>query len=429
MSNDTKGLKVAGKIISVLLVFLFFTGGFLLLGAVTRRGKQTITTDGIAVPASFELIVDGTLETDEVDVASKLPGRLQEVLVKEGDKVKVGQVLAVVQAEELAAKHQQAMAALNGAMVQEAQGKIATNLEACKAEDQVAQAQAGVAAAIATLDMARAKLSALEKGARPQEIAQAEQAVQAAQATYDTAKKTSARIQALAKEGVVAQQKADEMEMVYKSAQAQLSAAESRLSLVKEGARSEEIAAGQAQVRQADAGVNAAREAVRLAEDGRTMVAIREKDVAAAHQKVAAGQGAVNEVAAYQRETRISSPINGRVTQRMSRAGEIIAPGYAILSITRVDSYWVDVYVDEDKCAGHQVGEKVMVEIPAAGKSVSGTVSQLLAAADFATKRATNEKGSYDIRAVQMRITLDDTVRELASGLTARVHFRQVEKH
>jgi hypothetical protein len=54
---------------------------------------------------------------------------------------------------------------------------------------------------------------------------------------------------------------------------------------------------------------------------------------------------------------------------------------------------------------------------------VPGAISKILPAADFATKRANNERGAYDIRSVQLRITLNQAVDNLACGLTARVHF------
>jgi HlyD family secretion protein len=211
--------------------------------------------------------------------------------------------------------------------------------------------------------------------------------------------------------------------MAYQSAKAQLLAAQDKLSLVKIGARDEEKAAAHAQVRQAEAGCEAAKQTLQLALDGKNLVAIRAKDVEAANDKIAASRGAVHEVAEYQRQTKIISPISGRISQRMSRSGEIIAPGYAIMSVVPTDHYWVDVYVDERQFAGRGIGDQVLVEIPALGRTVPGSISKILPAADFATKRANNERGAYDIRSVQLRITLNQSVDNLACGLTARVHF------
>lgn len=215
--------------------------GALLLG-VFVLGYRFLGRSGTAVSRAADagategFIVDGTLETDEVDVASKLPGRLARVLVDEGDRVTAGQLLAVVQAEELDAKHDQGVAGLRAAETQVAQGGLAATLEDRKSGDQVHQAQAGIDAAMATLGMARAKLTALQEGvrpqelanaaaavqgaeaglgmaqaklealqegARPQEIEQARQAVAAAQAVFDTAKKTNQRVKGLADEGLI----------------------------------------------------------------------------------------------------------------------------------------------------------------------------------------------------------------------------------
>ncbi len=401
-----------------LAVVAVFTLGFFVINAA--RSSAAAGNGG------KELVVDGVLESEKVDVSSKIPGRLSELLVKEGDTVNAGQLLATIEANELDAKHDQAVAGVNAAETQVAQGNMAVELENRKGNDQIEQAKAGVDAADAALGMAQQKLAALESGARPQEIAQAEQAVAAAQAAYDTAEKTSGRITRLADEGVVSRQKADEVEMAFHSAKANLTAQQAKLDLVREGVRPEEREAARQQVKQAEAGVAAARQTLQLARDGKMMVGIRSKDVDAARQKVAASQGQVREVAAYQNQTQIVAPISGRITQRMSKGGEIVASGYAILTIARTEDYHVNVNVDESKFAGRKVGDAVTVEIPALGRSVRGKISALLPAADFGTRRATNEKGTFDVRAVQLRVTLEENVAELANGVTARVHFAPV---
>jgi len=539
----------AGRLALGVAIIGVFMLGFRLLASPGQKA----TTTGTVTAGGFT--ADGTLETEEVDVASKLPGRLARVLVEEGDSVSAGQVVAVLEAEELDAKYDQGIAGRRAAEAQLEQGHIALELEADKCASQVRQAQAGVdaaratlgmtwakfaalergarpqekaqvqagvdaaratlgmaqaklsalkegvrpqelanaaeavTAAEATLEMAQAMLSALKEGARPQEIEQAKQGVAAAQAVYDTAKKTYQRVKGLADEGLIAQQKADETEMAYRSATAQLQAAKAKLELAQAGARSQEIDAAvgrvhqaqagldaarntysmakegprtqelevakeqvqqataalevakntqamalegprreekdaaREQVHQAQAGVDAAQRALKLAQDGHLQINIRQQDVKAAIQKVAAGAGTVREVQAYQRQTRIASPINGRVTERHCRGGEIIAPGYAILSITRNDGYWVHVYVDESQFAGQHVGEAVRVSLPALDSTVDGHISRVLPAADFATKRANNERGSFDTRALELRITLDHPLHDLASGMTARVYF------
>ncbi|MDD3927861.1 MAG: efflux RND transporter periplasmic adaptor subunit [bacterium] len=406
------------ELTAVLLAIAVFLTGYYLIG---RHRVHPPLTASVAGSGGFT--VDGTLETDEVDISSKLPGRLSQVMVEEGDSVYAGQVVALLEADEIEAKCRQAEAGVRAAQVQVAQGGVAVDLERLKSGDQADQAAAGVKAARAALGMARAKLSALEKGARPQEIAQAAEGVAASQAAFDTADKTYRRVKGLSDEGVLSQQKADEAEMAYRSASAQLSAARARLDLVREGARTEEIEAAREQVNQAEAGLRAAQSSLKMARDASLMVKVRQKDVEAARQKVAASEGALMEAGAYRDQTRIISPISGIISRRMSRSGEIVAPGYSILSVSRDSGYWVDVYVDENKFAGRSKGERVKVEIPALGKTMPGRIVRIMPAADFAVRRATNEKGSYDIRALRVRIILDDNLKDLAVGLTARVHF------
>ncbi len=421
MKNMMQRIHGMRKFVGGALAIGLFATGFILIATVSGGGP--VRQDAQIQGGAGTLVFDGTLETDEVDVSSKLPGRIANLYVDEGDMVTAGQTLAVLEAEEIDAKHDQAQAGVLASQAQATQAGIAVDLESRKAQDQVRQARAGVEAANASYGMARQKLAALVRGARPQEIAQAEQGVVAAQAAYDTAAKTYARIKNLSEEGVVSQQKADEIEMTYRSAGAQLAAAQARLELVKEGPRSEEVEAAREQVKQARAGVDAAEQTLQLALDASMMVDIRRKDVDAARQKVAASEGVLREVSAYKKQTAIVAPISGRISQRMCRAGEIVAPGYAILNIVRTDKYWVDVYVDESKFAGRKVGDSVSVTIPALGRTLPGRIARVLPAADFATKRSTNENGSYDTRALRLRVSLTENPRDLAEGLTARVKF------
>ncbi|WP_261807926.1 biotin/lipoyl-binding protein [Paenibacillus sp. N3.4] len=134
------------------------------------------------------------IETNEVSASFKVGGRVTEVLVKEGDVVKKGQVLARLQSTEIEAKVEQAKAAVALAQgkIAEAEGATATaeakkqqgiagvNVTAETAEQQVAQAQAAVSAA-------QAKVDGLRNGARPEEKKQAEIQFKAASEVYTIA--------------------------------------------------------------------------------------------------------------------------------------------------------------------------------------------------------------------------------------------------
>ena len=156
--------------------------------------------------------IEGEVEVSEYRVSSKVPGRILELRVKEGDFVHVGDTLAILDAPEVLAKRSQAQSA----------------------ED----------AAAAISEMA-------QNGARQQQIQGAYQLWQQAKAGADVAKKTYDRVQRLFDEGVMTAQKRDEALAAYKAMEAQEKAAKSQYDMATAGARSEEKKAAAAQVNRA----------------------------------------------------------------------------------------------------------------------------------------------------------------------------------
>ena len=157
-------------------------------------------------------IIQGEVEVSEYRVSSKVPGRILELRVKEGDYVHLGDTLAILDAPEVRAKKTQAQSA----------------------ED----------AAAAMSDMARA-------GARQEQVSGAYQLWQQAKAGLEIAQKTYERVQRLYDEGVMTAQKRDEALANYKALQAQEKAAKSQYDMAMNGARQQEKRAAQAQVTRA----------------------------------------------------------------------------------------------------------------------------------------------------------------------------------
>ena len=157
-------------------------------------------------------IIQGQVEVSEYRVSSKVPGRIKEIRVREGDFVRAGDTLAILEAPEVMAKMQQAQGA----------------------ED----------AAAALDQMAR-------NGARKEQIEGAYQLLQHAKAGLEIHEKSYQRAQNLFDEGVISAQKRDEAEALYKSSQAQVMAAQSQYDMAVNGARQEERLAAQAQVNRA----------------------------------------------------------------------------------------------------------------------------------------------------------------------------------
>ncbi len=333
--------------------------------------------------SAVRTIVDGTIECDEINVSSKIPGRIQKLLVDEGTSVKPGDQLVILESSELDAKVEQYTAAYQSSLARVSQADTALTLQQLTYADQLKGAQA-------------------QYNARLEDVHQAQENLNQAQAAYKTASDTYKRFKGLFEDGVIPEQTEQEFEYRYLAAKAQLGAAESK-------------------VEQARQGVIAAESVLQLAKDGSLQVNLRQQDKSAVSQMAEAAHGQMNEGLAYQDEARILSPVYGYVSEKVSNEGEMVAPGFPVLSIVRANDFKVKVYVDESKFGNLQLGRTIKVMVPAlANQEFDGTLIRISQSADFATKRATNEQGSFDVRGIQLVIKLNDDSR-FRNGMTARV--------
>lgn len=154
-------------------------------------------------------IMQGQMEVSEYRVSSKVPGRILEIRVKEGDYVKAGDTLAIIDAPEVRAKMTQAQSAEDAATALELMAK---------------------------------------NGARKEQIQGAYQMLQQAKAGLEIAEKSYSRVQRLFDEGVMSAQKRDEAYANYKAMEAQMKAAQSQYDMAVNGARREDKMAAAAQV-------------------------------------------------------------------------------------------------------------------------------------------------------------------------------------
>jgi HlyD family secretion protein len=161
-------------------------------------------------------IIQGQIEVSEYRVSSKVPGRILELRVKEGDYVKAGDTLAILDAPEVRAKMEQAQSAQSAA--------AALELKA-------------------------------QNGARKEQIQGAFSVLQQAKAGFEIAEKSYNRVQRLFDEGVMSAQKRDEAFASYKAMEAQMKAAQSQYDMAVNGARMEDKLAATAQVGRAKGAV------------------------------------------------------------------------------------------------------------------------------------------------------------------------------
>jgi HlyD family secretion protein len=157
------------------------------------------------------LRVSGNIEVTDAEVSFKIPGRVEERLVSEGDTVSANQIVARLDSTELAQE-------------------VALR----KAEVQAAQAE----------------LAELEAGSRPEEIAQAEAVVVRAKADEERLKADFLRQKTLYKREVISAREYDAAKSVYEMSEARLREASEQLALFKKGPRTEKIQRARARLQQ-----------------------------------------------------------------------------------------------------------------------------------------------------------------------------------
>lgn len=350
------------------------TLGFL---AVSLAAALIFTGCGPNNTDAEKTVFQGTIEAKDVDINAKVPGRIAEMKVEEGQDIKEGDVIAIVDAKDLAAKKAGlvAQASAAEATVKAAQGQA----EATKGQLQAAQA---------TYDKAK-------NGARVQDIAKA-------QAAFDIANKSYIRVKGLADDGVISQQTLDE-------AEAKLSVAKEDLNMAKEGARKEDINAAAAQVQAVRAGVAAA-----------------ESNVVAAGDKYTQALAGIQEIDTYLNDAAIRSPLTGLVSMVNSSKGELVSTGLSIATITNMNDIWVEIQVPETQLSKFKEGQIVKVTVPAyKDMKFEGKIVRINKKPDYAVKKASNENGEFDLVSYGIKVKLSNDEKLLRPGMTAFVDLQK----
>lgn len=172
---------------------------------IVRRGN-----DNDAIFAS------GTVEATEADLGFQTPGRIERIVVQEGDRVSQGQQLAWLDRTELLARRR---------------------------------------AAEAQVEVARAVLAEFESGFRSEEVAQGRAALRAAEQRVNDTRRDKERVRRLFEGGAVSQQRLDDATTAYELAKAEYDRALEALGILQTGPRQERIAAQRAALVQAEASV------------------------------------------------------------------------------------------------------------------------------------------------------------------------------
>ena len=317
-------------------------------------------------PGDLKLI--GTVDANEVIVSSKIPGRIQTLTVEEGQKVKAGDLIAVIECEDLEAAYKAAHAT-----VMSQKSKLNETIETQRqtlgeTASQVSNAEATLRAARATQLQAKANVERQRADTR--------------------------RIEALAEQRITSEQAKDEAVTSLQAAEAALEAAR------------ENTAAAEASLNQARA---------------------HELQAAAAAHTVASTRGMAANAAALEDQARVGltyarvlAPVSGTLHVRAARQGEVVAAGAPIVTLMDLTQTWVYAPLPETNADSVQLGDHLRVVMPS-GAVVQGKVIAKSALADFATQRDINGGRKRDIRTMQLKLLIENPGERFVPGMTAEV--------
>jgi len=341
------------------------------------------------------LKVSGFIEAYEIRIGSRVGGRVERVLVDEGDTVKTGDVLVTLEPFDLQERRAQAAAELAAKTAD--YERLKTGFRAEEVEQAKSQ-----------YDQLAARLAELKHGPRKQEIAAAEARVRLAESELQLAQEQLARTERLVARNAATQEEYEEDSTNLRVARSTLEVRQEELALLQEGTRPEQIDAAKAQLEEA-------RQAWLLQQHG-----YRAEEVAQAAASVKAAKAALDVIDQQIGELTITAPVDAVVEAVDLQPGDLVTPNAPVLSLMETSRMWVRAYVPENQL-NLQVGQELPITVDSfPGERFRGHVSFVARQAEFTPSNVqTPEERSKQV--FRIRVTLDEGLDRLRPGMSADV--------
>ncbi|MEW6087026.1 MAG: efflux RND transporter periplasmic adaptor subunit [bacterium] len=450
------------------IIFGIVLSGIILIISITTYIRNRLEKGAISA--------SGNVEITEVNLGFKSAGRIAELFAEEGQNVNKGDKLARLDNAESAAIVLQNKALLNEAMVRLEELKAGArpqeieqaklNMESAEAAlseskarleelkagarpQEIEQAKLNMESAEAGLSEAKAKLDELRTGARPQEIEQAKLNLDSAGSEFEKAKKDYERAEVLYKNGAVSLSQFDAVKNVYDTRAAQYKNAKEKFSLIKEGARQEEIKAYEQRFEQAKKALENAREKYSLVKEGARKETIeaaehrveqarksfenakekyslvkegaRKEEVRAAQYRVEQAKAVLSVSEERLKDTILYTPITGVILKKYVEVGETAGSGGSVYTVGDLMNANVKIYVKETKLGLVKLGQKAKVTTDSyPGKEYEGVVTNISSEAEFTPKNIQTKEERIKL-VFGVKVSVKNIDNELKPGMPADV--------
>jgi HlyD family secretion protein len=342
--------------------------------------------------------LSGNIETTEVGVSFKIPGRVEKRCVDEGDKVSHGQLLATLDTEEL-----EADVDLREAELQTAKAALAELEAGSRQEDKDAAA--------AAVEKARGSVAELrsKNGSLVQEIEAAEAQRAAADVEEKRLKREYDRAQLLYRQQkTITEEQLDQARAAYNVAVQRLHTAEAQLSVVKSSPRAEQLAQALSALKQAQA------------QERLVLAGPRRETIDQARAKVKQAEAARRAAATRLSYAKVFSPLdsNGVVLSKNIEPGEYVAPGTPVITVADLKKVWLRAYVNSVDMDRIRLNQEVKVTTDASTKEYKGRIAFISESAEFTPKSVQTEKERVKL-VYRIKINIDNAEGDLKPGMPA----------
>ena len=311
----------------------------------------------------------GIIEATEVNIAPKISEKIEWLCCREGDLVKLGDILIRLDKSEFNARLNEGKAGLLGA-------------------------EAGYQAAQANLENAGARIEGAKAALKA-----AESEVDRSKALFQEAKDHFQRVSGLFAQGYAAKKDSDAAKAAYDSTHAQLQSAVAK----KQGTRAD-LTTAQAGLKAAEAQLNSAKAAIGEAEARFTLIETQARD------------------------TEIASPIGGIIAYKSFETGEMAPAGKTIYTIYDPKDIWARVDIEETDIGRIKLdGRAIIMTAGLAGRGSEGKVIEIGREAEFATQRDVT-RGRQDIKTFRVKVAIQKDEGSLKPGMTVIVRFDELVK-
>ena len=373
-------MKRSSIVVVTVIVAILGTGYFLWNYAGTNR----------------TLVFSGVIEADHIHVGSKLGGRVLKVVAREGETVKAGEPLILLEPHDLDASLAEAQATLR-----QAEARLAL-LSAGYRKEEIEQAEA-------VAKQAQAELDQLVSGPRRQELDQVKADWSVNKAQAERLRKSLKRTEDLSRRDLIPRQEYEEALSKTGDAEQRAKVARERYDTLLAGTRPEELERVKQRLAEAEARLRQLRSG------------FRKEEIPQAKSAGEAAQAKVQWIRTQLDETVIKAPADALVEKLDIESGDLVSAGKPVALLVRTGSLWVSTYLPQAQLRYARPGTKANVRVDAyPGTDFDGVIRRIHLENDsMSTKLLSREERALQV--VQTEVMIADPENMLRPGMNADV--------